>query len=93
MTYARTTMLALLLGTGAAVPAVADASPLPCRMPDRDAGGLTNRHTRAVETNLLSPVRAPGDGPSSLAVRMRLYGVPGISIAVVHRGRIDWACG
>jgi len=86
-------MLALLLGTGAAVPAVADASPLPCRMPDRDAGGLTNRHTRAVETNLLSPVRAPGDGPSSLAVRIRLYGVPGISIAVVHRGRIDWARG
>lgn len=93
MTYARTAMLAFLLGTGAAGPTMAQTSALPCPISDSDAGGLTNLHTRAVETNLLSPVRAPGDKPFSLAARMRLYGVPGISIAVIHGGRIEWARG
>jgi len=90
MTYALPAMLAFLAGTAAAGPAMAQASPLPCPTPARDAGGRSNIHTRAVETNLSSPVRGPGEGPSSLAARMRLYGVPGISIAVIHRGRIDW---
>lgn len=93
MTYALTAMFALLAGTAAAGSTRAQVSPLPCPMPNRDAGGSSNIHTRAVETNLSSPVRAPGEGPSSLAARMRLYGVPGISIAVIHRGRIDWARG
>jgi CubicO group peptidase (beta-lactamase class C family) len=93
MTYALTAMLVLLAGTAAAGPAMAQVSPLPCPMPNRDAGGRSNIHTRAVEINLSSPVRAPGGGPSSLAARMRLYGVPGISVAVIHRGRIDWARG
>ncbi|WP_084584049.1 serine hydrolase domain-containing protein [Sphingomonas azotifigens] len=93
MTFALTAMLALLAGASAAEPAIAQASSLPCPMPDGAAGGRSNIHTRAVETNLKPPVRAPGEGPFSLAARMRLYGVPGISIAVIHRGRIDWARG
>jgi CubicO group peptidase (beta-lactamase class C family) len=93
MIYALTAMFAFLAGTGQSGPAMAQASPLPCPMPDRAAGGRSDIHTRAVETNLTPPVRAPGEAPSSLAARMRLYGVPGISVAVIHRGRIDWARG
>lgn len=93
MIYALTAMFAFLAGTGQSGPAIAQASPLPCPMPDRAAGGRSNTHSRVVEAKLSSPVRAPGEAPSSLAARMRLYGVPGISIAVIHRGRIDWARG
>lgn len=93
MIYALTAMFAFLAVMGHSAPAMAQTSLLSCPMPDRAAGGRSNIHTRAVETNLTSPVRAPGEAPSSLAARMRLYDVPGISVAVIHRGRIDWVRG
>lgn len=34
-----------------------------------------------------------GTRPFTLRERMRAYNVPGVSVAVIHRGRIDWARG
>lgn len=46
-----------------------------------------------VETGLL-PVAAKAIGvPASIDDRMRVYGVPGISIAIVDAGKIAWAKG
>jgi CubicO group peptidase (beta-lactamase class C family) len=50
-------------------------------------------HSRYVEANLNPPVVQPGDKPYSLAERMRTYGVPGASVAVIHGGKLAWARG
>jgi CubicO group peptidase (beta-lactamase class C family) len=34
-----------------------------------------------------------GAKPLSLLDRMRAYGVPGVSVAVIHKGKLDWARG
>lgn len=62
-------------------------------MPDAKAGGVVNDHTRYVETNLLPAVMEAGARPLTLADRMKAYGVPGISVAVIHNGKLDWARG
>ncbi|NID16720.1 serine hydrolase domain-containing protein [Luteibacter yeojuensis] len=69
------------------------AEPARCPAIDEAAGGPSNAHTRYVEANLQPPVIKRGDKPFSLAERMRRYEVPGISIAVIHNGKIDWARG
>ncbi|MFP5330301.1 MAG: serine hydrolase domain-containing protein [Alphaproteobacteria bacterium] len=48
-----------------------------------------------VETGLRAPVAVAGEAPRTyrLADRMRHYAVPGVSIAVIDRGRIAWAKG
>jgi CubicO group peptidase (beta-lactamase class C family) len=47
-----------------------------------------------VENGLLTPVIARGASAGmSLADRMRHYNVPGVSIAVINDGRIEWARG
>jgi CubicO group peptidase (beta-lactamase class C family) len=48
-----------------------------------------------VENGLLPGVRVKGRPPHrmTLADRMRHYGAPGVSIAVINGGRIDWARG
>ncbi|MDA4746793.1 serine hydrolase domain-containing protein, partial [Enterobacter hormaechei] len=56
-------------------------------------GGTSNVHTRNVEVNLRPPVIKTGDKPFTLAERMRQYDVPGLSVAVIHNGRIAWARG
>lgn len=69
------------------------AQPARCPALDEATGGPSNAHTRYVEANLQPPVIKRGDKPFSLAERMRQYDVPGISIAVIHNGKIDWARG
>jgi CubicO group peptidase (beta-lactamase class C family) len=64
-----------------------------CPTPEEAAGGPSNAHTRYVETNLQPAVIKRGDKPFTLAERMRQYDVPGLSIAVIHNGKIDWARG
>lgn len=64
-----------------------------CPSPDEAAGGTSNVHTRNVEMNLRPPVIKTGDKPFTLAERMRQYDVPGLSVAVIHNGRIAWARG
>lgn len=48
-----------------------------------------------VETGLRAPVAIAGESPRTykLADRMRHYAVPGVSIAIIDRGRIAWASG
>lgn len=93
MPQARMTLCALLLGSFAGNHAIAQAAPPACPAPPAAAGGPSNAHTRHVEANLNPPVLKPGARPFSLAQRMRAYDVPGISVAVIHKGRIDWARG
>lgn len=64
-----------------------------CPIPDEAAGGSSNAHTRHVETKLQPAVIKDGDKPFTLAERMRQYDVPGLSVAVIHGGKIDWARG
>jgi CubicO group peptidase (beta-lactamase class C family) len=53
----------------------------------------TEAKVKLVETSLL-PIAAKTVGvPANIDDRMRAYGVPGISIAVVDAGRIAWAKG
>jgi CubicO group peptidase (beta-lactamase class C family) len=64
-----------------------------CPATDESAGGPSNAHTHHIETHLQPAVIKQGDKPFTLAERMQQYGVPGISVAVIHNGKIDWARG
>jgi CubicO group peptidase (beta-lactamase class C family) len=74
-------------------PAAAQPAKAPCPEPAVSAGGSSNAHTRNVETNLRPAVIKAGDKPFSLAERMRSYDVPGVSVAVIHNGKLDWTRG
>ncbi len=53
-----------------------------------------NAHVAAVENGLLPAVRIRGrTQPMRLAERMAFYKVPGVSIAVINDGRVEWAKG
>lgn len=43
-----------------------------------------------VENSLINPVFLVGDSTWNLKDRMVKYGVPGVSIAVINNGKIDW---
>jgi CubicO group peptidase (beta-lactamase class C family) len=73
--------------------AIAQQTSTRCLPPATDLGGETNSHTRFLESNLLPAVVQPGTKPSTLAERMAAYNVPGISVAVVTNGKLDWATG
>lgn len=47
-------------------------------------------HIKKVETNLTNVVHIQGDSTWSIAERMKHYGVPGVSIAVINDGKIAW---
>lgn len=64
-----------------------------CPVPTAEEGGPVNRHTRYLEMHMLPAVIGPDTRPSTLSERMRAHGVPGVSVAVIHEGRIDWARG
>ncbi|QCB56673.1 class A beta-lactamase-related serine hydrolase [Sphingopyxis sp. PAMC25046] len=85
----------LLLGpiAFAAFATPAAAQPKSCPVLAESAGGPTNAHTRYVEANLQPAIVEPGAKPFSLTERMRQYDVPGLSVAVIHNGRIEWARG
>jgi CubicO group peptidase (beta-lactamase class C family) len=55
----------------------------------------TQQHIKAVESGLLPPVVLKGDShpAHSLSERMAALHVPGVSIAVIHHGEIEWAQG
>jgi Beta-lactamase len=73
--------------------AIAQQTSTRCLPPATDLGGKTNSHTRFLESNLLPAVVQAGTKPSTLAERMAAYNVPGISVAVVTNGKLDWARG
>ncbi len=45
---------------------------------------------KKVETNLTTPVYIEGDSTWTIEGRMEHYGVPGVSIAVINNGKIEW---
>ncbi|MGH9422430.1 MAG: hypothetical protein ACRD3J_20810, partial [Thermoanaerobaculia bacterium] len=61
---------------------------------DRGQASLEERIKR-VENGLLPPYAIKGQAPMSmrLADRMKFYKTPGISVAVIDKGRIEWARG
>lgn len=48
---------------------------------------------KKVETGLTTPVHIAGDSTWSIEERMEHYGIPGVSIAVIHNGKIAWTKG
>ncbi len=46
--------------------------------------------TKEVENNLIPPVYIEGDPTWTIEERMEHYGVPGVSLAVIHKGEIVW---
>ncbi len=55
--------------------------------------GDSNTHTRKLEANLWPRVVSQDSKPYRLLERMTHYAVPGVSIAVIHEGKIDWVRG
>ncbi len=55
--------------------------------------GDNNAHTRKLEANLWPRVVAQNGKPFRLRERMSYFAVPGVSVAVIHQGKIDWARG
>jgi CubicO group peptidase (beta-lactamase class C family) len=73
--------LLLAIGLFAALPALAQSQDVSARV-------------QRVEDGLLTPVIIAGrDHPMRLGDRMTLYNVPGVSVAVINDGRIEWARG
>ncbi len=48
---------------------------------------------RKVETGLIKRVYIEGDSTWSIEERMEHYGIPGVSVAVINKGKIEWAKG
>lgn len=48
---------------------------------------------KSVETGLTTRVHIAGDSTWSIEERMEHYGIPGVSIAIIHNGKIAWAKG
>lgn len=85
----RTPMLAL-----AAALAVASHAPAAdCPAPDAAAGSPVNAHTRYLETTMLPAVTDEDSKPRTLAERMAAWQVPGVTVAVIEGGKLDWARG
>ncbi len=80
----------ILINSPAAL--AAQASSL-CKFPVSHLGGPVDAHTRFIENNLLPAIMQAGTKPFTLEERMRAYGVPGVSVAVVHNGKLQWARG
>ena len=57
-----------------------------------DAAVLSER-IHAVEVGLRMPVTIRGRGGMPIAERMSFYNVPGVSVAVINGGRLEWARG
>lgn len=45
---------------------------------------------KKVETGLIHPVYLEGDSTWTIEARMKHYHVPGVSIAIIHNGKIAW---
>ena len=78
---------------GAALMVMPQAVAQACEAPPVQAGGISNADTRAIEHGIW-PARILEDTrPQTLAERMAALHVPGVSVAVIRRGRIAWARG
>jgi len=48
-------------------------------------------HLRWIENHLTHAVESQIERPMQLSARMRDLGIPGVSVAVIHNGHLDWA--
>jgi CubicO group peptidase (beta-lactamase class C family) len=73
-----------LWGTALSTPAVAASSP-----------AMTEQHIQHIQGALVPPVLVKGEPGEliTLSDRMASLHVPGVSIAVIHNGRLEWARG
>jgi hypothetical protein len=46
---------------------------------------------KRVETGLINPVYLEGDSTWTIEARMKHYHVPGVSIAVINNGKLEWS--
>ena len=99
----RSVLWAALFGILVSLSAGANESPSPSSEEFGAAGrvgapqnvdGLEERIKR-IENGLLPPVIIKGQPvePMKLADRMKFYKTPGLSVAVINHGRIEWARG
>jgi CubicO group peptidase (beta-lactamase class C family) len=84
---------ALVLGLAAALAVASHAPAADCPAPDAAAGGPVNAHTRYLETTMLPAVADEDSKPRTLAERMAAWQVPGVTVAVIKSGKLDWARG
>jgi CubicO group peptidase (beta-lactamase class C family) len=89
--------LPLALTPGLSGHAAGDALPEPSGKADSTASvsPAVAAHIQHIEASILGPVLVEGvhTTPRTLAQRMQDLHVPGVSIAVIHDGRIEWARG
>ncbi len=52
-----------------------------------------NENIQRVEKNLIPNIQTENDGPMTMQDRMALYKVHGVSVAVIHNYKIEWAKG
>ncbi len=57
----------------------------------RDKKASIEQQIRKVETSLVTPVHIKGDSTWTIEERMKHYGVPGVSLAVIVDGKIAWS--
>lgn len=76
--------LGALWGTAPSMPAVAASSP-----------STTEQHIQHIQSAVMPPVLIKGEPPetTTLSDRMASLHVPGVSIAVIHNGKLEWARG
>ena len=89
-----TTLLTCIAATCSLAGGCRRSAPAPVE-PGRSAGSQIELRIRAVEHGLLAldTAGARASGASSIEERMRHYRVPGVSVAVIEGGRIEWARG
>lgn len=84
---------ALVLGLAAVLSVASHARAADCPTPDAAAGGPVNARTRYLETTMLPAVADEDSKPRTLAERMVAWQVPGVTVAVIRGGKLDWARG
>ncbi len=69
--------------------------PVAFAMPAVSADATTEQRIQQIENGLTPPVVVVGESPTpvKLTERMAALKVPGLSIAVIHNGKIEWARG
>jgi len=60
---------------------------------EKTAIATTNQLIKKVETGLIPSVYIAGEETWSIEERMKHYGIPGVSIAVIHKGKMVWSKG
>jgi CubicO group peptidase (beta-lactamase class C family) len=82
------------LGVAVGAVGICGAQGLPTQYKVPPATPEIAAHIQKVENGLVGPVVLKGDAAThSLADRMKQLNVPGVSIAVLHNGKIEWARG